>query len=90
MSNELKMLLLITLPTVKSDVPFRAEIRLTKNSDIDVLIATIVNPMTIYGTFSRSATVTEPAVRRSASQRTSTIPEMVKRDSITYEYELWG
>ena len=43
----LKMLLPTTLPTARSGVPFIADTRLTKNSGIDVPIATTVSPITI-------------------------------------------
>ena len=52
MSNVLKMLLPTTLPTARSGVPFSADIRLTKNSGIEVPMATMVSPITICGTFS--------------------------------------
>ena len=78
MNNELKILDPTTLPTAKSGVPFSADIRLTQNSGILVPMATTVRPITICGIFMRSATATEPSVRRSAPHNTRTIPTIMK------------
>ena len=72
MSNVFMMLLPTTLPTARSGVPLMAETRLTKNSGIDVPMATTVSPMTICGMFMRCASATAPSVMRSAPQSTKT------------------
>lgn len=79
MSRALKILLPTTLPTARSGVPLRAETTLTQSSGMEVPRATMVSPMTIWGTRSRSATATAPSVSRSAPQRTSTTPTTIHK-----------
>ena len=74
MSNVLKILLPTTLPTARSGVPLMADIRLTKNSGIDVPMATTVRPITIWGMPMRSANATEPSVSLSAPHNTTATP----------------
>jgi len=69
----------MTLPTAMSDVPFTADISDTKNSGIDVPMATTVSPMTICGTFIFCASDVAPSVRRSAPHSTNTAPMMINK-----------
>ena len=82
-SNVLKTFDPTTFPTAISDVPLIADISDTKNSGIEVPIATTVSPITIWGTFIRCAKAVAPSVRRSAPQRTSIAPKRIKRILIT-------
>ncbi len=62
------------LPTARSGVPLMADMRLTKNSGMEVPMATMVRPMTIWGMPMRSAKPTAPLVRRSAPHSTTAMP----------------
>ena len=66
-----------TFPTAISGVPFRADIRLTKNSGIEVPQATMVRPITISGTPNRRAMALAPSVRRSAPTSTNVTPIII-------------
>ena len=77
MAIVLKMFEPTMLPTARSDVPLMADISDTKNSGIDVPIATTVKPITICGMFIRCAKAVAPSVRRSAPQSTSTAPIII-------------
>ncbi len=76
MSNTLKMLLPTMFPMARSGVPFMADTMETKNSGIDVPIATIVRPMTICGIPSFVAKPTAPFVSQSALFNTTTMPKI--------------
>ena len=76
-NSVLKMLLPTTLPTAKSEVPFKADTRLMHNSGMEVPKATMVRPMTIWGMRSRRAMDTAPSVMRSAPHKTSAMPAMM-------------
>ena len=71
----------LTLPTAISGVSLRADIKLTKNSGIDVPQATMVSPMTISGTPKRRANELAPSVRRSAPTSTNVTPIIIYRTS---------
>ena len=77
MSMVLNMFEPITLPTARSDVPFKADTRLTKSSGADVPAATIVRPITISGTRIPRAKDEAPSVRRSAPQSTRATPTIM-------------
>ena len=77
MSRVLKMLEPITLPTARSGVPFRADIRLTNSSGAEVPAATMVRPITISGTRMSRASFEAPSVIRSAPQITRMIPTTI-------------
>ena len=55
-----------------------AEVRLTKNSVIDVPQATIVRPITIWGIIMRWARATAPSVIRSAPRNTRKMPNTIR------------
>ena len=61
-------------PTARSGVPFMADTMETKNSGIDVPMATIVSPMTICEMPSFVANPTAPFVSQSALFKTTTMP----------------
>ena len=63
-----------TLPTARSGVPFRADTILTHSSGIEVPIATMVKPITIWLTPKRDAMFTAPSVSQSAPFSTATRP----------------
>lgn len=91
-NRALKMFEPTMFPTAKSGVPLRADTRLTQNSGMLVPIATIVNPITICGIFSFSATATAPSVSRSAPHKTRLIPTRIKtmfRSIISYLIFVW-
>ena len=77
MSMVLKMLLPTTLPTARSVVPLSAEMKLMKNSGIDVPIATTVRPMTMGGMFILAASDVAPSVSFPAPQSTIIIPNTI-------------
>jgi hypothetical protein len=79
MSRELKMLDPKTLPTAMSGVDFKADSRLTKNSGMEVPMATIVSPITICDMCMRSAMATAPSVSRSAPHNTRAIPAIIHK-----------
>ena len=81
MSIVFMMLEPTTLPTAMSGVPFRADIKLTKNSGADVPQATMVRPMTISGTPKRRASEEAPSVRRSAPTSTNVTPIIINKIS---------
>ena len=74
----LKMLEPTTLPTAMSGVSFKADMKLTKNSGIDVPIATIVSPITICDICIRSAIATAPSVSLSAPHNTKAMPAIIQ------------
>ena len=79
MSRELKMLDPKTLPTAMSGVDFKADSRLTKNSGMEVPMATIVSPITICDMCMRSAIATAQSVNRSAPHNTRAIPAIIHK-----------
>ncbi len=78
MTRTLKMLLPTTLPTARSGVFLKADMRLTKSSGAEVPIATIVRPMMNWGILRRSAMPTAPSVRRSAPHTMRMMPRSVR------------
>ena len=73
----LKILDPSTFPTAKSEVPFRAETRLTNISGAEVPAATMVRPITISGTCIPRAKEEAPSVSLSAPHNTRATPTMI-------------